>query len=92
MENKLHETGSVIKAELAAPKSEGTECPHSGRKEPTQADHRLGWADPDASDELVRWLMGTVNTQEEYELLERDLAELVALYPSSSISLKGGVA
>jgi len=90
MENKLHETGSVVEVELATPKSEAIESQHPDRKEPTQAYHRLGWTDPEASMKLVRWLMDIVNTQEEYELLERDLVELEAWCPSSSIPLKGG--
>lgn len=92
MENRLHETGSVVGVEPATAKSQGKQFEQAGRKGPTQAYHRLGWTDPEASKRLVRRLLGVVNTQEEYELLERDLATLEALCPSCSNSLKGGTA
>ena len=60
------------------------------RREPTRSRYGLSWTDPEASKRLVRWLMNVINSQGEYELLERDLQELEALHPSHSNRLKGG--
>ena len=92
MENKSHETGSVVRIESATFESSGKPFRGAERKEPTRSRYGLSWTDPEASKRLVRWLMNVVNTQEEYELLERDLEELETLCPSRSNSLKGGAA
>ena len=92
MENKLHETGSVVGIQWAASESQGKLSEEPKGRGLARSSHGLSWTDPEASKRLVRRLMDVVNTQEEYELLERDLEELGALCPSSSNILKGGAA
>ena len=92
MENKLYETGSVVGIEPATSESQGKPSEEAEGKGPTRSSDGLNWTDLDASKTLVRQLMDAVNTQEEYELLVRDLEELEALCPSCSNSLKGGAA
>ena len=92
MENKLYETGSVVEIQLAISESEGKPSEEIQAKGPTRSSYGLSWTNPEASKRLVGWLMDIVNTQEEYEMLERDLVELEALCPSCSNTLKGGVA
>jgi hypothetical protein len=92
MENKLYETGSVVGTELATRESQGKPSEGAEGKGPIRSSHGLSRTDLEASKRLVRRLMDAVNTQEEYELLERDLEELEALCPSSSNALKGGAA
>ena len=92
MENKLHETGSVFGLEPTIEKPQGKPSHHGRRREPIPSSYGLNWTNPKASQRLVRWLMDIANTQEEYELLEWDLAELEALCQSCSNSLKGGAA
>jgi hypothetical protein len=92
MENKLHETGSVVGIKLATSESQGKPSEEVQGKGPTRSSYGLSWTDLEASKTLVRQLMDAVNTQEEYELLVRDLEGLEALCPSCSNSLKGGAA
>jgi hypothetical protein len=93
MVNKSNETGCLIRGERDLPESggQGLTEEKTGRTEP-HAPQTLTWADPEASKILLRELLGLVNYQEEYEMLLADLAELEALCPSSSQSLKGGAA
>ena len=92
MENKLYETGSVVAVELATRESQGKPSEEAGGKGPIRSSHGLSRTDLEASKTLVRQLMDAVNTQEEYEMLVRELEELEALCPSCSNSLKGGAA
>ena len=92
MENKLHETGSVLGIEPAPSESQGKPSDEAEEKGSARSSYGLSWTNPQVSKTLVRQLMDVVNTQEEYELLERDLEDLVAPCPSRSNSLKGGAA
>jgi hypothetical protein len=93
MVNKSNETGCLIRGERDLPESGGQWLTEetTGRTEP-HAPQLFGWADPEGSKVLLRELLGLVNCQEEYEMLLADLAELEALCPPSSQSLKGGAA
>ncbi len=50
---------------------------------------RVQWPYPKESKKLVLWLMGLMNSKEEYEELQEDLVELEVL-TSDSLKLKGG--
>jgi hypothetical protein len=93
MENKLNETGCLIEVEPGLPESGGQGLTREEvcRKGPFTLE-AMGWADAEATKALDRQLLDVVNSQEEYEMLVRELAELEALFPSSSMSVKGGAA
>jgi hypothetical protein len=93
MENELNETGVVVRVEPATWQSQGKPVNLAGEKEPIGSSSGLIWTNPAAASErLVRQLLEIVNTQDEYELLQRDLEQLHALCPSCSNVLKGGAA
>jgi hypothetical protein len=48
------------------------------------------WKDPAGSRELVKQLLGVVNSEAEYDMLLEDLAELDAIIALQSQQLKGG--
>lgn len=48
------------------------------------------WNSPLASRKLVKELLGLVNSEAEYNMLLKDLAELDAIIASQSSKLKGG--
>lgn len=92
MENKSHETGSVVEIEPATSNAQGKPADPAEAREPAHSRSGLIWTDPQGSKQLVRQLMDVVNSKEEYEELQRDLEELEALCPSCLNSLKGGAA
>ena len=94
MENRLNETGADFAKTSCLPKSRDAELivDSACRKEPAEGHHKSNWSNPEASKRLIQQLLELVNSKEEYELLERELAELEQLFPSFSDSLKGGAA
>ena len=51
---------------------------------------KIQYKDPAGSRELVKQLLGVVNTEAEYDFLIKELAELDAIIASQSIKLNGG--
>jgi hypothetical protein len=90
MENRLHETGADFGKTACLPKSRDAEliAASACRKELAEGEgpHKSNWSNPEASKRLIQQLLQLVNSKEEYELLERELAELEQLFPSSSES------
>lgn len=86
MKNKFKKTGTEFGNTSCMPKSRKNELSST-------LDGRRARCHIEAEIKLIQQLLHIVNTKEEYELLERDLAELERLYPLiSSSSLKGGAA
>jgi hypothetical protein len=86
MKNKFNETGSDFGNVKSLTKSRNN---NSVSKE--QIDKlKVQWPYPKESKKLVLWLMELVNSKEEYEQLQKDLAELEILTSSDSAKLKGG--
>jgi len=86
MENRLIETGTQFGSTSCVPQSRSDGFTFISPCRRTRANI-------DAEIKLIRELLQLVNTKEEYELLERDIADLegLSLLVSSS-SLKGGAA
>ena len=86
MENRLNETGADFGKTACLPKSRDAEliAGSACRKEPAEGLHQSDWNNPEASKRLIQQLLELVNSKEEYELLEQELAELEQLFPSSS--------
>jgi len=86
MENRLNETGDDFGTTPYLPKSRDAELITESvcRKEPVEDLQKSIWKNPEASRRLCKQLLELVNSKEEYELLQRDLAELEQLFPSPS--------
>jgi hypothetical protein len=93
MKNKLDETDTIGgKIYWIVPESQDE---FSEDQFPNERDYDLGnipWKDPAASRELVKELLGVVNSEAEYDLLLKQLAELDSICASRSLQLKGGAA
>lgn len=89
MENKFNETGLEFGNKL----TNATKSRKSNSISKEQIDKlRAQWPYPEKSKKLVLWLLGIVNSKEEYEELQEDLAELEILTSSDSSKAKGGAA
>jgi hypothetical protein len=93
MKNQFNETGTDFGNNPSLPKLGKHELIQdlASRKEQIEK-LKAQWPHPEESTKLVKWLMGYVNTKEEYEGLEQDLVELEFLTSLPSSSLKGGAA
>ena len=89
MKNKFNETGSDFGNKL----TNATKSRKNNSVSKEQIDKlRAQWPYPENSKKLVLRLMGIVNSKEEYEELQKDLAELEILTSSDSSKVKGGAA
>ena len=88
MENRLNETGADFGKTSCLPKSRSRELTADSacRKEPAEGEglHKSNWSNPEASKRLIKQLLQLVNSKEEYELLEQELAELEFLTTTPS--------
>ena len=89
MKNKFNETGSDFGNLQSLTKSQTAKS--DSRKE--QLDKlRAKWPYPEKSKTLIVQLLELVNSKEEYEQLQKDLAELEILTSLNLLKLKGGAA
>ena len=92
MNNKIDETDTIYgKIYWVLPKSYNEFSDDTFR--PARPNHKPGkiqYKDPVGSRELVKQLLGIVNTEAEYDFLLKELAELDAIIASQSIKLNGG--
>jgi hypothetical protein len=92
MNNKIDETDTIYgKIYWLVPKSddefsEDGFCPAG----PDYKPGKIQYKDPVGSRELIKQLLGVVNTEAEYGFLLKELAELDAIIASQSIKLNGG--
>jgi hypothetical protein len=86
MKNKFNETGDFGKINSLTQ----INFDKGSMSEDGELVNTIKWAHPELSRELVLELMGYVNTQEEYEMLQSDLAQLDVLIVSKSEKVKGG--
>ena len=91
MENKFNETGSDFGKTQSKPKLKKNELTQNYTFKKEQIDKlKKEWPDPEGSLKLNKWLIELVNTKEEYDLLQKEIAEQEFLISLSSNSLKGG--
>ncbi|MGD0572887.1 MAG: hypothetical protein ABSB11_07675 [Sedimentisphaerales bacterium] len=92
MNNKIDETDTIYgKIYWVVPKSDD-EFSENGLS-PARPDYKPGkiqYKDPVGSRELIKQLLGVVNTEGEYDFLLKELAELDAIIAFQSIKLNGG--
>lgn len=92
MNNKIDETDTIYgKIYWILPKSDDEFSDH--KCSPAGPDYKPGkiqYKDPVGSRELIKQLLGVVNTEAEYDFLLKELAELNAIIASQSIKLNGG--
>jgi hypothetical protein len=87
MKNQFNETGTDFGNNPSLPKLGKHELIQDSASGKEQIEKlKAQWPHPEESMKLVKWLMGYVNTKEEYEGLEQDLVELEFLtsLPSES--------
>ena len=92
MNNKIDETDTIYgKIYWLVPKSDDEFsddefCPAG----PDYKPGKIQYKNPVGSRELIKQLLGVVNTEAEYGFLLKELAELDAIIASQSIKLNGG--
>jgi hypothetical protein len=87
MKNKFNETG----LEFGNTLTNATKSRNSSSISKEQINQfKAQWPYPEESKKLILWLMGHVNSKEEYEQLQKELAELEILISSDSSKMKGG--
>jgi len=92
MNNKIDETDTIYgKIYWVLPKSDD-EFSEDGlcHARPDYKPGKIQYKDPAGSRELVKQLLGIVNTEAEYDFLLKERAELDAIIASQSIKLNGG--
>jgi len=93
MENKFYETGFDFGKTQNLPKLKEDELTTNSTFRKGQINElKAKWIDPVGSLKLVKWLIEYVNSKEEYDELQQDIAELEIITSSHSSFLKGGAA
>ena len=92
MNNKIDETDTIYGKIYWILQKSDDEFSEDGlcHARPDYKPGKIQYKDPAGSRELVKQLLGIVNTEAEYDFLLKELAELDAITASQSIKLNGG--
>ena len=92
MNNKIDETDTIYGKIYWILQKSDDEFSEDGlcHARPDYKPGKIQYKDPAGSRELVKQLLGVVNTEAEYDFLLKELAELDAIIASQSIKLNGG--
>ena len=91
MENRFNETGADFGKTQCEPKLRNNERTSHSTFSKEQIDElRAKWPEPEEILKLNTWLLECVNSKEEYDLLQEEIAEVKFLMSLSSQSLRGG--
>ncbi len=92
MKNKFNETGSDFGNINSLTKSRTSESSELCSRKEQINKLKVKWPYPEKSKKLIVQLLELVNSKEEYEQLQKDLAELEFLISFNSSKVKGGTA
>ena len=92
MKNKFNETGADFGNIQSLTKSRTSEFSDLCSRKEQINKQKVKWPYPEKSKKLIVQLLELVNSNKEYEQLQKDLAELEILTSLNLLKLKGGAA